>query len=60
METLWFDINTYGNPKHDGRYKIRAWNGYEGELNYEVRGNYWHTLGYQSDIKEWAFIKENI
>lgn len=60
METQWFDINTYGNPKHTGRYKVKTQNGWIGELNFDYRYNYWHTLGYQSDIKEWSFIIENI
>lgn len=51
---IWHNIETEGNPKIDGRYKVRANNGWIGELNYEVRDNYWHTMGYQSDIKDWA------
>lgn len=50
----WHNINNEGNPKQDGRYKVRAINGWIGELNYEVRSNYWHTMGYQSDIKDWT------
>lgn len=57
MNCVWHNVKTEGNPKQDGRYKVRAYNGYVCELDYEVgHGGYWHTVGYQSDIIDWAEI----
>ena len=50
----WHNIEKEGNPKVSGRYKVRAINGWVGELYYEKKDDYWSTMGYQSDIKDWA------
>lgn len=47
---FWHNAET-DSPKIEGRYLIRAYNGYISICDY--KNGLWRVLGYQSDVKYW-------
>lgn len=54
----WHDVSQGDLPLKDGRYLTRAKNGFICLMTYSKSGNYWSTIGYQSDVKHWAEIPQ--